>query len=369
MVISSLVAWFGFTKSYLHDSLLPTKTGTLAWELETRVDSSPEGGSTMRSRIQQDKLSFDFSLSNKPDRSAAAAMRFKDTAGKIRHVDLSRYNTISFVIRCAPANTLYMSIATFDKKASKPGDLGSYRPPYTYFSCGEAASRIELDLTRLTVPEWWADTYKIDLGERGYKFDRVAQIEFGASFRAPAGVNSQFEIEEINLNGRDTRYLMVLAAVLLLAWAGYALWFFRAYTRSLQDELQNKIQRDMPLVAYQQLAIEPHRDKEKSAILRVMATRYADPELDLDTVVLETGANRNKVNDILKAELGYTFSTYLNKLRLTEAARLLAEAETATVGEIAYSVGYKNVTYFNRLFKEEYDCTPKAFREVYKKQQ
>jgi len=81
-------------------------------------------------------------------------------------------------------------------------------------------------------------------------------------------------------------------------------------------------------------------------------------------VVVETGANRNKINDILKAELGFTFSGYLNKLRLTEAARLLSEKGKATVGEIAYSVGYSNVSYFNKLFKEEYGCTPKSFRSL-----
>jgi AraC-like DNA-binding protein len=34
------------------------------------------------------------------------------------------------------------------------------------------------------------------------------------------------------------------------------------------------------------------------------------------------------------------------------------------VAEIAYSVGYANVSYFNRLFKEEYNCTPKSFRAL-----
>ena len=59
-----------------------------------------------------------------------------------------------------------------------------------------------------------------------------------------------------------------------------------------------------------------------------------------------------------------TFTGYVNKLRLTEAARLLSENSGAAILEIAYSVGYANVSYFNKLFKEEYGCTPKVFRSI-----
>ena len=41
----------------------------------------------------------------------------------------------------------------------------------------------------------------------------------------------------------------------------------------------------------------------------------------------------------------------MKKLRLTESARLLIENPAATVSEVAYSVGYGNVSYFNKLFK------------------
>jgi AraC-like DNA-binding protein len=96
--------------------------------------------------------------------------------------------------------------------------------------------------------------------------------------------------------------------------------------------------------------------------LRYIASSYTDPKLDLETVVDATGANRHKINDLLKAELGMTFSSYLNKLRLTEASRLLIEKSSAAVSEIAYLVGYANVPYFNKLFKDEFGCTPKSFR-------
>ena len=47
-------------------------------------------------------------------------------------------------------------------------------------------------------------------------------------------------------------------------------------------------------------------------------------------------------------------------MRLTEAARLLTGNPAATASEVADSVSYGNVSYF----KEEYDCTPKVFKNV-----
>lgn len=101
--------------------------------------------------------------------------------------------------------------------------------------------------------------------------------------------------------------------------------------------------------------------------MRYFSTEYADPELNFDSVVAATGVSRKKVNEILKQELGFTFTGYLNKLRLTEAARLLSLRDDANIAEIAYLVGYKNVSYFNKLFKEEYGCTPKAYKPIFDK--
>jgi AraC-like DNA-binding protein len=120
----------------------------------------------------------------------------------------------------------------------------------------------------------------------------------------------------------------------------------------------------MPFVAFRDLTGESFEDEEKATILRFIATNYANAGLDLDGVAAGTGASRDKIIDVLKAELGMTFSSYLKKLRLTEAARLLTEKASATVTEIGYSVGYPNAPYFNKLFKEEYGCTPKVFRNL-----
>jgi AraC-like DNA-binding protein len=166
------------------------------------------------------------------------------------------------------------------------------------------------------------------------------------------------------LHGHDHRYIAALVIIVLAGFILFTVRFFRMHARTLAASLNAQMKKDLPLVAYRQLTAEPNRDTEKANVLKFIATNYTNPELDLESVVAGTGANRNKVNDLLKSELGMTFTGYLNKLRLTEAARLLTEKGAATVAEVAYSVGYANVSYFNKLFKEEYGCTPKAFRTL-----
>jgi AraC-like DNA-binding protein len=187
---------------------------------------------------------------------------------------------------------------------------------------------------------------------------------FGVSQRSPREVDSHVEISELTLHGRDYRYIAALAVILVTGCGAFGIWFFRAHSRALVTSLDSHLQNDLPFVAYRQLTLEPFKDKEKAAILQFIATNFTNPELDMDVVAARIGANREKISEILKTELDMTFNRYVNKLRLTEAARLLKEKTGEPIAEIAYSIGYANVSYFNKLFKEEYGCTPKAFRTL-----
>jgi AraC-like DNA-binding protein len=221
---------------------------------------------------------------------------------------------------------------------------------------------VTLDLDRLLIPEWWYASMKEDLGRQVVKLDKVGKIMFGATASTPRDVDISIEISELTLHGRDYRYLAALAVMILGGWAAFGVWFFRAHSRALLASVDKKMKTNLPLVAYRQLTVEPYKDKEKASVLRYIGNSYTDPKLDLDTVVQGTGATRYKINDVLKTELGMTFTGYLNKLRLTEASRMLIEKSGAAVSEIAYFVGYSSVPYFNKLFKEEFGCSPKQFR-------
>lgn len=361
LAASALAAWFCVERSYLTLALLPAGDFPLRFDADTDAD---RGG---KSAIGIDPGTPDLRFTMRVSRAieyplAAVALLFQDRHGKPMHADLSRYATAGFFVRCAPQNTLTFSAPTFDARVSTRDNLLTYRAPVAFFSCNERRTYVELDLTRMETPQWWFQMFKQDIARQHYRLDQVPKIAFSNTFQSPADIDARIEISELVLSGRDQRYLVFLGVLLTIAWSGFGFWFFRRHARALTEDVKHKLQQDLPLVAYQQLTLEPHRDKEKAAVLGHIGANYADPDFNIDKVVEQTGVNRNKINDLLKAELGFTFSGYLNKLRLTEAARLLSENGAATVAEIAYSVGYGNVSYFNKLFKEEYGCTPKAFR-------
>jgi AraC-like DNA-binding protein len=363
MVADALLALFFVHRSYLSLSLLPAQKG-VRWHYVTYSDVATGGASTVRvHEAERERMRFDVHLKEgAPYPFVSTELFMDDGKGKPALVDWSMYSNITFLAKCAPANSMALVISTFDAKVSKRDRLETYKSPGTYFSCSEKGVPVSLELSRLTIPEWWLSAMKLDLADHGYTLNKVSKIVFGTSPNSPRNVDSHVEISALTLNGRDYRYIGALALIILGSWCAFGFWFFRAHSHALIASLDSRLKKDLALVAYRQLTLEPYKDKEKASILRFIATNYVDAELDLERVVAGTGANRTKVNEVLKTELGMTFTSYLNKLRLTEAARLLAEKSGAAIAEIAYSVGYANVSYFNKLFKEEYGCTPKAFR-------
>ena len=67
-----------------------------------------------------------------------------------------------------------------------------------------------------------------------------------------------------------------------------------------------------------------------------------------------------------KLRTGKTISDYIIDIRLGVASRKLVDS-TMSVAEICYDCGFNNVSNFNRIFKRKKGCSPKLFRENYRK--
>ncbi len=365
LIISGILSYICIQNTFLNIPLLPHQDTQIKWRPEIDSDQYSGGQSTNRLNDTEYMLDMDAFVSSAIEHPySALALRFIDSDGQAKLIDLSKYSTVSFNVKCSIENTLTFIVFTYDEKLSKKDDFLTYRAPSMFFTCNPQWQRIQVDLSRLELQLWWFYMFQVNLSHNDYFLDKVAKIQFSTTGQSPTDVTTRIQINQLELRARDWSVLTILAIVLGLIWTCAVIIFFRYHKRALTAELEQKLIKERPLIAYQQLSLQANRDKSKEALLKFLATEYANPELNLEITASSVGISRTKVNEILKLELGFTFTGYLNKLRLTEAARLLSESKDANIAEVAYSVGYKNVSYFNKLFKAEFSCTPKAYQQV-----
>jgi AraC family L-rhamnose operon regulatory protein RhaS len=92
----------------------------------------------------------------------------------------------------------------------------------------------------------------------------------------------------------------------------------------------------------------------------VLARRHAEP-WTLASMSEACRLGRTQFSELLKKHTGDTPVTYLNRIRLREAQRLLGESDK-TITEIALAVGFNSSQYFATVFKEFTDMDASGFR-------
>jgi len=252
LIADALIACYCIYQSNPSLSLMPPEKGAARWHSAAVTDASMGGASTVRiQNVTQQLLSFDFRVSRViANPWAAAALLIDGADGKPGSMDLSKYSTVSFLAKCQPANSLVLNMTTVDANVTTQGVKQTWQPVMTYFSCNEKGMPVSLDLTRLTIPGWWYVVQHVDISRRSYKLDHVVGLEFGASQFSPHEANSHVEISDLALHGRDHRYLVALAVVLVLGWCVFGVWFFRAQARALTAKVDSRLNKDLTFIAY-----------------------------------------------------------------------------------------------------------------------
>lgn len=77
------------------------------------------------------------------------------------------------------------------------------------------------------------------------------------------------------------------------------------------------------------------------------------------------GRTQEHVSRVTKQYLGTTPTKYVNRIRIQHAAMLLRQ-ENLPLEEIAEATGLDNLSYFHRLFRSQYGCTPATYRKRHK---
>jgi AraC-like DNA-binding protein len=74
------------------------------------------------------------------------------------------------------------------------------------------------------------------------------------------------------------------------------------------------------------------------------------------------GVSKSYLSRIFKKDMGISLWDYLNRLRNQKARELLLLTDES-IYVIATRVGYEDVGYFSRVFREITGCSPRAYRQ------
>ncbi len=96
------------------------------------------------------------------------------------------------------------------------------------------------------------------------------------------------------------------------------------------------------------------------ALKQCLEANYSKSGLTVTDLAIALKVSDTQLRRKLKSISGYSPNEYLRKFRLDKAAQLLS-SQAKSVSEVAYDVGFENLSYFSKVFFNEYNCLPSEF--------
>ncbi len=86
-------------------------------------------------------------------------------------------------------------------------------------------------------------------------------------------------------------------------------------------------------------------------------------DLSLGALSEQVGVTPNYLGKIFLHDIGVSFNTYLNRIRLRYACDMLLFSDMP-INKIGAISGYSRIEYFYYIFKKEFSVTPKEYRKI-----
>ena len=90
-----------------------------------------------------------------------------------------------------------------------------------------------------------------------------------------------------------------------------------------------------------------------------------DSNITLQEIAKKEFLSPHYLSHEIKYATGYSFTDLVNLTRIEESIKLLLDSDLS-ISEISDEVGFSHVRYFNKNFKNYYNCTPLQYRKKYK---
>jgi two-component system response regulator YesN len=127
------------------------------------------------------------------------------------------------------------------------------------------------------------------------------------------------------------------------------------------DHVRRAFRRELEL-----LTATTGRPSSRTSRLALNAKKFIEANYErrtsLSTVATHLHVSPNYLSRIFRRETGLTLTSYIQRVRIDHARRLLAEGRES-ISEIAYRVGYRNYRDFYRNFVKHENASPREVRD------
>lgn len=164
--------------------------------------------------------------------------------------------------------------------------------------------------------------------------------------------------------------VMTIAAILLLicaaAWLAIRIRTERKH-RQMEQEYRRTREEEVfreKINTVSQIVGLPKKDQDfLSDFDRIIRENLSNPLLSNEIIAEKMAVSPSTLVRRIRRLLDTSPNNYVRNLRLAVAAEMLRDPQGNNITEICYTVGFSNVSYFAKCFREMYGKTPTAFAE------
>jgi len=128
---------------------------------------------------------------------------------------------------------------------------------------------------------------------------------------------------------------------------------------SVRQSLKQKYTGEM-LLQPRNIKLSSPDERFLQKAIEVIENNISDPDLDIERFATEIGVSRMQLYRKLNALTEMTVKEFVRSIRLKRAAQLLVQRKL-NISEIAYAVGFRDLSHFRKCFKQEFGMSASEY--------
>jgi len=122
--------------------------------------------------------------------------------------------------------------------------------------------------------------------------------------------------------------------------------------RLFQEKIRNEI-----LVEPRELNNQSFEDEFISRVHNTIIENMADPEFNVEMLTQNFSLSQRQFTRKVTALTGQAPAQFIRVIRLNKARQLISQ-KAGSVSQIAFDVGFNNLSYFSKCYRQQFGCLP-----------